>query len=164
MKTLGHPESRATTPLVFDCDGHVAEPRDLWQRYIADAELCARAKATMSIEDYPEGGSGFVVGGRCLLKGVEAVTFAGRPPAEFLGKHWDDGCPGAFDPVARLADMDREGITKAMVFPSFLGVLGGVEDGLLAAAMARAYNRWIHDYCATDRKRLYGVAVVPLQA
>ena len=148
---------------VFDCDGHVAEPRDLFDRYI-DPALRDRARATMSIQDFETGGSGFVLEGRCLLRGVEAVTFAGQKPAAFLGKHWEEGYPGAFDPAQRLRDMDAEGIDRAMIFPSFLGILGGVSDANLAAAMARAYNRWMLDYCSTEPHRLHGVAVVPLQA
>jgi predicted TIM-barrel fold metal-dependent hydrolase len=117
----------------------------------------------MYVHDFDEGGSGFMLEGRCLLRGVEAVTFAGQQPKDFLGKHWDEGYPGAFDPVHRVADMDSEGIDRAMLFPSLLGVLGGVTDAELAAAMARAYNRWMLDYCSVEPSRLFAAAVAPLQ-
>jgi len=35
-------------------------------------------------------------------------------------------------------------------------------DPKLAAAIARAYNDWLHDFCQTDPKRLKGVAMLPL--
>ena len=50
-----------------------------------------------------------------------------------------------------------------------------VDAGSLAAALVllapltgtmavRAYNDWVHDYCATDRSRLFPSAVLPLQS
>jgi predicted TIM-barrel fold metal-dependent hydrolase len=148
---------------VFDADGHVAEPHDLWQRY-GDAPYREAARAALHVADLPEGGSGMMLEGKCIVRGLEAVTFAGQNPSVFLRKkRWDEGYPGAFDPAHRLRDMDLEGIDAAMIFPSLVGALGGVRDAPLAAAMARAYNRWILDYCATDPRRLLPVAVVPLQ-
>src|SRR5262249_60592425 len=137
---------------------------DLCQRY-CDPRDRERAHAALHVADLPEGGSGMVLDGKCIVRGLEAVTFAGQNPSTFLRKkRWDEGYPGAFDPAHRLRDMDLEGIDAAMIFPSLVGALGGVRDGHLAAAMARAYNRWILDYCATDPRRLLQVAAVPLQA
>ncbi|NQZ97781.1 MAG: amidohydrolase family protein [Myxococcales bacterium] len=147
---------------VFDADGHVAEPRTLWDEY-CDPALRKQANEALFVHDFEQGGSGLMLDGRCIVPGVEAVTFAGQNPADFLGKHWGDGYPGAFDPAHRLRDMDLEGIDLAMIFPSAVGAIGGVSDFATAAAMARAYNRWMLDYCATDPARLYPVAVVPLQ-
>jgi predicted TIM-barrel fold metal-dependent hydrolase len=148
---------------VFDADGHVAEPHDLWARY-CDPPHREAAHEALHVADLPEGGSGMMLEGRCIVRGLEAVTFAGQNPKEFLRKkRWDEGYPGAFDPAHRLRDMDLEGIDVAMVFPSLVGALGGVSDPRLAAAMARAYNRWIVDYCSTDPQRLLAAAVVPLQ-
>ncbi len=147
---------------VFDADGHVAEPRNLWDEY-CDPAFRKQANDALRVNDFEKGGSGLMLEGRCIVQGVEAVTFAGQNPSDFLGKHWDDGYPGAFDPVHRLRDMDLEGIDMAMIFPSLVGALGGVSDAPAAAAMARAYNRWLLDYCATDRERLHPAAVVPLQ-
>jgi len=148
---------------IFDCDGHVAEPRDLWDRYI-EPKYRERANATLSIYDFPTGSSGFMLEGRCVQKGVEAVTFAGKDPASFKGRYWEEGEPAAFDPKKRIKAMDSEGITMAVVYPSFGGVLGGVNDPTLAYEMAKAYNNWVTDFCkAANLKRIYGVAIVPLQ-
>ena len=35
--------------------------------------------------------------------------------------------------------------------------------GDLAAAMSRAYNNWLFDYCSLDPKRLKGVCLLPFQ-
>ena len=36
-------------------------------------------------------------------------------------------------------------------------------DPELSAAICRAYNTWLSDYCGYDRKRFNGVALIPLQ-
>ena len=36
-------------------------------------------------------------------------------------------------------------------------------DPELSAAICRAYNTWLADYCSYNRKRLHGVALIPLQ-
>src|SRR5439155_1448963 len=41
---------------------------------------------------------------------------------------------------------------------------GAVEDPGLAAAMCRAYNRWLADYCTPYPERLFGVAMLPMQS
>jgi predicted TIM-barrel fold metal-dependent hydrolase len=147
---------------VLDCDGHVAEPDDLWQRY-CDPDARDAAQAALHVADLPEGGSGLMLEGRCIVAGVQAVTFAGQNPRVFARRRWQEGYPGAFDPRHRLRDMDLEGIDVAMLFPSLVGALGGVRDHRLSAQMARAYNRWLLDFCSVDAQRLLPVAVVPLQ-
>ena len=162
MASITGPRADVGFP-VLDADGHVAEPHDLWNRYCDPSHRQAATDA-LAVVDLPDGGSGLMLEGRCLVRGIEAVTFAGQNPRTFLGtKRWDEGYPGAFDPMHRLRDMDLEGIDVAMVFPSMVAALGGVSDARLAAAMARAYNRWIRDYCSADPKRLLPAAVVPLQ-
>jgi predicted TIM-barrel fold metal-dependent hydrolase len=72
---------------------------------------------------------------------------------------------GAWDPVARLADMDTDGIDVAVLFGSSRGpasVSGG--DPGLEPAVARAFNDWlVGTYCATDPERLKAAAWVPLR-
>jgi predicted TIM-barrel fold metal-dependent hydrolase len=67
------------------------------------------------------------------------------------------------DPRVQLADMDAEGIDVQVIYPTFLLNLSELKETHLAVALARAYNDWLADFCATDRRRLKGVAMVPLQ-
>jgi hypothetical protein len=39
--------------------------------------------------------------------------------SEIVARHYDDMIPGCYDPVARVADMDLDGITASILFPSF---------------------------------------------
>ena len=72
--------------------------------------------------------------------------------------------PGMTDPKARLTDMDGEGIDVAVLFGAGLaGTIPALEDAGLAAALARARNTWLAEYCATDKKRLKGTAALAQQ-
>jgi hypothetical protein len=62
---------------------------------------------------------------------------------------------GSMDPKERLALLDQEGLDKALICPT-LGLsweAEDVEDLALQAAYARAYNRWVVDFCADSRGR-----------
>ena len=71
--------------------------------------------------------------------------------------------PGGSDPVARLADMDAEGIDQAVLYPTIGLYFSAVADPAAAVALARAYNDWLAGYCAADPRRLFGAAMLPLQ-
>jgi hypothetical protein len=55
--------------------------------------------------------------------------------------------------------MDLDGIGAAFLDPSVSLLAGAVEEHRLAAAMCRAYNRWLADYCRPYPDRLFGVAM-----
>jgi predicted TIM-barrel fold metal-dependent hydrolase len=70
---------------------------------------------------------------------------------------------GGRDPRERLAVLDSEGIDVAVLFPSLGLMFGLYEDPAAAAALCAAGNDWVADYCATDPRRLAGVATLPQQ-
>jgi len=74
-----------------------------------------------------------------------------------------DAQPGGADPVARLADMDAEGIDQAVLYPTIGLYFSVVPDAAAAAALAVAYNDWLAGYCAADARRLFGAAMLPQQ-
>jgi len=71
--------------------------------------------------------------------------------------------PGGSDPVARLADMDAEGIDQAVLYPTIGLYFSVVDDPGTAVRLAAAYNDWLAGYCAADPARLFGAAMLPLQ-
>jgi predicted TIM-barrel fold metal-dependent hydrolase len=72
--------------------------------------------------------------------------------------------PGAYDPRARLADMDKMGVDQAFLYPTwFAEGFPLVTEPDTANALARAYNDWIADFCAADPRRLFAAAMLPLQ-
>jgi len=82
-----------------------------------------------------------------------------------LGKgiHYQEINPAGFDPRARLKVMDAEGIDAAVLYPGLGLSLGAAKDPELGVAMCQVYNDWLAEFCATDRKRLIGVAALPMQ-
>jgi hypothetical protein len=77
---------------------------------------------------------------------------------------YKDGKPGGFDPHKRILDMDDDGIDAVFLYPSLGLFSGAMHDPELAAAVCRAYNRWLADYCKPSPDRLFGVAMLPMQS
>jgi predicted TIM-barrel fold metal-dependent hydrolase len=144
-----------TVMRIIDIDGHVREADDLWEKYL---EPPFRARAP-KIEKVPNGQ---------LLFRLEGDRHHRRPD-ETPFRIKADGSPVnenrhlATDPRDRLKVMDRDRIERGMLFPSAGLYLSSVHEEAYAAALCRAYNNWLYDYCAADRTRLMGVAVIPIQ-
>src|SRR5207249_3764524 len=63
---------------------------------------------------------------------------------------------------AQLEAMDQEGIDVGVVYPT-RGLYAQGIDGMepkLAAAIARAYNNWLYDFCAANPQRLIGAGMI----
>ena len=62
--------------------------------------------------------------------------------------------------------MDTEGIDVAVLYRTrgFYVVGKEYDDDGLAAAVARAYNDWLAEYCSADNSRLYGSGLVHPQS
>jgi len=156
--------------LTVDADGHVLEPADTWERYI-DPKFKDRALRVgidadgfenLFIDNQP---TSMLKGRLGALGGIEAETSEEKLAFQIPGKRsYQDGAPpGGYDPHARLAVMDAEGIDRVLLYPT-IGIAweGGVRDPELALAYSRAYNRWIVDFCSTNPSRLYPVAHITL--
>ena len=73
--------------------------------------------------------------------------------------------PGAYDPEARLADMDAMGVDASVVFPTlFNEYLPLVENPHAAAALAQGYNDWIWDFAQQTGGRVHPVAILPMHS
>ena len=71
---------------------------------------------------------------------------------------------GGADPHDRLKAMDADKVSIAYLYPSeMLSLPWALLSSSFAMALARAYNDWLIDYCATDPHRLRGAAVIPQQ-
>jgi uncharacterized protein len=137
----------APTYDVIDADGHVLEPFSLWQEYMDPAFRERRPR--MVIDE--NGKERLNIEGRLLgnPRGLGSLGAVGtRQGAVASGSlKYAEGRKGGFNPHARIADMYLDGIDAAFLYPSVGLFAGAVEDHQLAAAMCRAYNRWLADYC-----------------
>src|SRR5512134_1924600 len=149
---------------VIDADRHILEPLDLWDRYI-DPEFRERRPQFVIDEN---GKERLEVGGKLLgnPRGIGSLGSVGVPQGIVKAGtlKYAEGRRGGFDPHARIVDMDADGIDAAFLYPSVGLFAGAVKDPGLAAAMCRAYNRWLADYCRAYPDRLFGVAMLPMQS
>jgi predicted TIM-barrel fold metal-dependent hydrolase len=159
-------QSSAAAGVTVDADGHVLEPRDVWQRYL---EPGYRDRA-IRIERDHDGVECLLVDGRShpSLRGrLGALGGIGMDSNDLMTvgqRSYEDGCPpGGYDPQARLRIMDEEQIDVVLLYPT-IGISweGLVTDPRLATAYTRAYNRWLVDFCSTDRRRLVPIAHICL--
>jgi predicted TIM-barrel fold metal-dependent hydrolase len=70
---------------------------------------------------------------------------------------------GAYDPRARLRDMDVQGIDQVMIIPSDIDTYPWIQSAPGARAMCKAYNEWAYDYCQEDPERIFFAALLPMQ-
>jgi predicted TIM-barrel fold metal-dependent hydrolase len=149
---------------IIDADGHVDEPRAVWQEYTEPAyreqviQLVRDRDGLdkLKIEGKLRGDATLNIAAACIPK---ALTDAERSRA----LTWDDVPAGGFDPHARLTVMDQEGIETVFLYPSLWLMFGDIRDPQVAAAACRAYNNWMADFCRVQPDRLHGTAPVPLQ-
>src|SRR5947209_3369431 len=149
---------------VIDADGHVLEPVDMFDKYM---EPGYRERAPRMIVD-TDGKERLLIEGKVLgsKKGLGLLGAIGARQGDVsdLTMKYVDGRKGGFDPHARIVDLDLDGIDAAFLYPSVGLFAGAIQDPKLAAAVCRAYNRWLADYCEPYPDRLFGVAALPMQS
>jgi predicted TIM-barrel fold metal-dependent hydrolase len=144
---------------VMDSDLHVVEPRTLWEDYL-DPKF--RGRIVTVPGDYGPT--------RAHVDGKVLPPYADRPERQ---RAWSFRMkrPGAerlhrgTRPKEALEAMDVEGIDVGILFRTWATQAINI-DGLepaFAAAMSRAWNRWIADFCQESPDRLKGSAIIPLQ-
>jgi uncharacterized protein len=175
----------------FDCDAHVTEPPWLWDR--AKDHLSRRELTALQETMWYDSESGqLIVNGKAGMGAVSLqriggkagklnlVTVAGpglkhdiqralnvrnlhsktaitKEQAAYLDHR------GAYEPKARLRDMDIQGIDQVMIIPSDIDTYPWLQNDLGAKAMCKAYNEWAYEYCQEDPERIYFAALLPLQ-
>jgi predicted TIM-barrel fold metal-dependent hydrolase len=154
--------------LIVDADGHVLEPPDVWERYI---EPAYRHRA-MRVRRGADGRDFLEIDGRParlttpdMLGGFGGMgkSLDDLTAAVLSGRYAENAPPAATDPAARVALLDRDGISHALLYPS-LGLQWEAEvtDPGYALAHCRAYNRWIEEFCAGSGGRLVPIAHLSL--
>jgi uncharacterized protein len=164
---------------VFDCDAHVNDPFDIWERYVPESKKdlvrdtywCTPTGAWVN-GTTPVGG-GQVVGGGMY----NPICIAGPQMNKKIMRKLISMAPltdeqvaylrhdGAVDPDARIRDMDLMGIDQVLVIPTMVIMnLPFAENAEGADVFCRAYNDWCVDWCVAAPDRLFGAALLPLQS
>jgi predicted TIM-barrel fold metal-dependent hydrolase len=144
---------------IFDADAHVQEPSTIWSDYLDPGlrdQVVTGADAVLR------------VGGQPTIDTWRSdhLTEEHRRrmrPLDMVEKY-GDLARRHFEPAAIIEGLDAEGTDVAALFPSF-GLYVPWGDHLapeLATGLARAYHRWIADFCSHDPRRLVPIGVTPL--
>jgi predicted TIM-barrel fold metal-dependent hydrolase len=174
----------------FDCDAHVAEPPWIWERakewlepdefealktsiwYDAETrQLIVNGRAGAGIGAQRVGGTPGMVNVLSLagpglkhdiqrainVRNLSPATAISAEQAEYLDHK------GAYDPKARLRDMDVQGIDQVMIIPTNIDTYPWLQNALGAKAWCKVYNDWAYEYTQEDPERLYFAALLPVQ-
>jgi predicted TIM-barrel fold metal-dependent hydrolase len=150
---------------VIDADRHVLEPTDLFDKYLP-AKFRGRVKIEGPNQSFRSIDGEPISDADKMRPGSKQEDYGFTFGAS---KRWRetfaDALAAKFDAPSNVRDMDREGVDVSVLFPT-LGLYIMWRDNLdpeLSAAICRAYNTWLADYCSYDPKRLHGVCLIPLQ-
>jgi predicted TIM-barrel fold metal-dependent hydrolase len=163
---------------VFDCDAHVNDPEQIWE-YVpaAQKELVRQTYWRDDNQGWLNGTTRVMAGGSGEFGAMyNPICIAGPQMNKKIMRKLISMVPlsaeqrdyvrhgGAFDPHARIREMDLMGIDQVLVIPTmvimhlpFATNLEGLE------VFCRAYNNWLVDWCAAEHGRLFGAALLPVQ-
>ena len=139
----------------IDADQHLNPPHTFWADYLPE-RLREFAPKIERGED-----ADYVVfeGRRRKVNLMNAL--AGKKAEDWkMEGRVDDVLKGNFDAHARLEDMDKDGVDAAVLYGG--GPLGTFNVDLYYESFG-AYNRYLKDFCDTDRSRLVPVGYLPMR-
>jgi predicted TIM-barrel fold metal-dependent hydrolase len=139
---------------VISADSHITEPPGT---YLDRIEPGFRDVAPRIVQD-PQRGDVFAIHGMPAPVPLGLVAAAGKKPEEIrvTGVRFEELHRGGWDPQARLADQERDGVAAEVIYPTVGMVLCNHPDFDYKKACFDAYNRWIAEYCSAHPQRLLG--------
>ncbi|CAB4741476.1 MAG: amidohydrolase family protein [Actinobacteria bacterium] len=145
-------------------DDHLIEPPHLWQSRLP-AKFRDVGPRVIELEDGTQAWTFENQVVRTARGNTRTLPEFDQSPHGFA--RFEEMRPGCYEPKARLAEMDLDGVWAQLDFPDFSRFAGhrfiGCTDKELANACIRAYNDFLVDeWCAADPQRLHAVAVLPL--
>lgn len=148
---------------IISVDDHLIEHPRVW----TDRIPSQYAEACPQIVETEAGHHVWRYEGRMYPQiGLNAV--AGKEPKDYGMDpiRYDDMIPGCYDPTARVADMDLDGVQAACCYPSFPGFAGGTfgraTDKDLAKLCVAAWNDFnLDEWYAPNKDRFIPLGLVP---
>lgn len=140
---------------IISADSHVAEPPNC---YIDHIDPKFRDRAPRMVFDDKRGDIFQIEGSQTPIP-MSLICAAGKAPEDIRlsGVRFADLHRGGWDPQARLADQDVDGIGAEIIYPSVGMEICNIPDHALKQACMEAYNRWLAGFCAAQPERLIGL-------
>lgn len=144
---------------LISADGHLNEPADVWTSRVASKyrDLVPRVESL-------EQGDAWVMPGLDYPIPFGWGATAGRD-ADQLNQwcRYEDINPGSYDPKARVAEMQEDGVDAELIFGSNYpsAYVSNCDDPDLHHEMVRAYNDFMSEFCSYAPGRLGGTALLP---
>jgi predicted TIM-barrel fold metal-dependent hydrolase len=141
-------------------DSHVLEPPDLWTSRVPE-RFRERAPHLVRL---PQGDAWIIEGA------LDPINFGlnqcgGYPLEKRVGWiRWEDVRRAGYDPAARLAELDQDGVDADILYPTprlANGIFWNTADPELQVALIRAYNDWLSEFCSHAPERFVGLAMIP---
>jgi predicted TIM-barrel fold metal-dependent hydrolase len=143
---------------MLSADAHVIEPPNLWQDYIEPRyrSRAPRVERVGEVDQWLADGEKFGTFGATAQAGVR---FDDPRKLRLHGTH-DEVRRGGYDPHEHVKDMDADGISGDVIYPTQSLTLYNLKDSALISACCRAYNDWMADFAKPYPNRLRGMAIL----
>ncbi|HEV2309076.1 MAG TPA: amidohydrolase family protein, partial [Acidimicrobiia bacterium] len=151
------------TLFTISADSHVTE---LGECYLDNIDPRFRDRAPRSATDDQMGAVILVDEGRARIP-YGMIAAAGRPVEDINPYHytpWEQLHPGGWDPEARLAEQDQDGVSVEVLYPSVGMLLCNHPDVDYKKACFDAYNLWIAGFQSHAPDRLVGLGQTALRS
>jgi len=160
---------------LISSDSHLNEPPAAWER--VQKEYGDRAPKVVKDPPGVPKGLWLITDGIAPM-GVSHFSIgivAGKPEGitnmdlsewqrtiDFNEEYTFEDFPAGWEPSARLAAQDKDGVDAEVLFASPARFFYGLTDGPFQRAIFRSYNLWLNDFCSYDRKRLIGMPLLSI--
>jgi predicted TIM-barrel fold metal-dependent hydrolase len=147
---------------IISADSHITEPPGC---YIDHIDPKYRDTAPKMIHDDRKGDI-FVIEGlnRPIPMGLVAAAGQDAKDLKMFGAKFEDLHRGGWDPEARMADQDRDGVAAEIIYPTVGMLLCNHPDYDYKKACFDAYNEWLTEYCSPHPDRLIGQGQTALRS
>jgi len=146
-----------------------AAASDWWLSYAR--EMMSRAGTFFdqeAVDEYSEKAGDSSGGGWMRAMSDPSVTLSDPEIMRLLSDETSPFAPrrGEFDLEQRIEDLDGDGVAGEVIFPQMATFGGGLIQYRNPVAPElnlvglQAYNRWLADFCAPQRERMAGIALI----
>ena len=148
---------------IISADSHITEPPGTYVDWI---DRSTRTRAPHMVRDETKGDL-FVIDGMSRPIPMGLVAAAGKAAEESDAPRrskFENLHRGGWDPEARMADQDRDGVAAEVIYPTVGMLLCNHPDFDYKKACFDAYNLWIAEYCSAHPDRLIGLGQTAMRS